>query len=918
MEEDKYIVVTGAREHNLKGITVRVPVGQLTVITGVSGSGKSSLALDTLYAEGQRRYVECVSPYAKQFLERMPRPNVLSVEGIRPAVSVEQKNSTRSARSTVGTATETYDFMRLLFARIGKIHCYQCGDPVEKNTVQSTARQILSFEHEKVLILFARAITRKENLSETVKELAASGYARAFGKGEVLDIDSSQGSFEDESELLVVQDRITVSQGSLKRITDSLESAFREGGGKVVIATGSGKSLTFHNRLICKRCGIELKEPEPLLFSFNSPFGACPSCRGFGDILQFDIDLIIPDKTKSIMAGAIAPWRTTWWAWYGRKLSELSEKGKLRLKVPFKDLSEKEKELILHGDGKFDGVIPFLEELRKERHKASSRFHAKRYLTPVRCGDCGGSRLRKEALFVKVGGFSIDQVADMPVKDSVSFFGSLKLSPYEGEVARRVLDEIKSRLKFLKDVGVGYLALSRAARTLSGGEAQRIALANALGSSLTDTLYVLDEPTIGLHPRDGKKLVDVLDNLKKLGNPVVVIEHDRDLISSADWLIDLGPGAGQDGGNLIYEGRPDGLMSSPGSLTGQYLAGSTFLPAKKVKRRKPSGLITIEEATLHNMKGIDVDIPLGALVSVTGVSGSGKSTLVEDILYRSVSEFPSVPPGKIIGASAIRGLETLEKILLIDQSPIGRSPRSNPVSYVKGFSPIRKLFSETVEARKRGYSEGKFSFNTEGGRCPECKGEGFLKVEMYFMADIYLPCEECGSTRYKPEVLAIAYKGKNINQVLNMTVDEALNFFSVPAILEKLWLLKRVGLGYLKLGQPATTLSGGEAQRVKIARELGEGKGVKCLFILDEPTVGLHMADVAVLLKVLNDLVDKGNTVLVVEHNIDVIWASDYVIDLGPDGGEEGGRIVAQGTPEEIMSKAESHTGKALRSWVSY
>jgi len=927
---EEAIVVRGAREHNLRNIDVRIPKRSITVVTGVSGSGKSTLAFDVIYSEGQRRYVECVSAYAKQFLERISRPAVESIEGLCPALAIRASGGARSARSTVGTSTEIYDYLRLLFARIGIVHCLECGEPVAAEAAGDLARRIVESGTGSVALAFPARVG-DASLSSVAQALVSQGFLRAFNKGEVLSLEDTapEDLLFGEDEILVVADRVKVKPGIERRLVDSIELALSNGGGTVYVIEEGREPARYSRNLVCDKCNRECTPPSPLLFSFNSPAGACPKCRGFGDTLEFSLDLIVPDKRKTLREGAVAPWWGEWRPYFLGKLRDLEKRGLLRLDVPFYKLRGSEKEIVLRGCSGFTGVLTMLEKFKRKTYKKSLRFIVKKYQAPVRCTECRGTRLRKEALCVSVGGKTIAEVASMTIEEALHWLEALELSPMKRSIADRVLREAASRLSTLLSLGAGYLTLDRLTRSLSAGEEQRIELAGALGARLAETLYVLDEPTVGLHPRDTERLIRALRELKEAGNTVLVVEHDRDVIAAADWVVDLGPGAGREGGAVVFEGSPGALARCGDSATGRYLAeraapGLAAEPAagwKPGPRRAVGGrgarrAIRVKGARAHNLKSIDVEIPLGRMVAVTGVSGAGKSSLVEDVLFRECSRALGRQTPAETECDGVEGLEHLDDVVLVDRSPIGKSPRSNAVTYLKAFDGIRRAFASTPQARARGFDAGTFSFNRPGGRCEACAGEGSVKVEMYFMADLYLDCEECGGGRYKPEVLEVEYRGRNIREVLDSTVDEALELFSDRAeIAERLWLLQRVGLGYLRLGQPAPTLSGGEAQRVKIARELLRARGERVLYILDEPTIGLHFADIERLLSVLRELVKRGHAVLMVEHNLDVIARCDWVVDLGPGAGDlEGGRLVAQGTPADVARCAESVTGRFLAS----
>ncbi len=943
-----FIHVKGAREHNLKSIEVRFPKRKMTVITGVSGSGKSTLAFDVLYSEGQRRYVECVSSYAKQFLDRVPRPKVDSIEGLCPSLAIRSGGGSRSARSTVGTSTEIYDYLRLLFARVGEVHCMSCGAPVSAEASKEIARQMRDQADRRVLITFPFEVGGR-SAKELARELLSQGFLRLFYDGGVLSLDETipPDAALRSGEVLVIVDRLKVKPGMERRLVDSIELAFSKGDGTLKLVEEDGTVRRFSKGLTCDNCGTRCRPPTPLLFSFNSPVGACPRCRGFGNTLEFSLDLIVPDKRKTLLEGAVVPWWGEWRTYFLGKLRGLESSGRLRLNVPFKKLSDAEKDVVLRGCKGFTGVLAMLERFKAKTYKKSLRFIVKKYQTPVECTDCCGSRLRPESLSVTLGGGTIADVNAMTIEGALEWISSLNLSAMERAIAERLTEEISSRLSTLISLGAGYLALNRLTRTLSSGELQRIELAGAIGARLADTLYVLDEPTVGLHPRDTSRLITALEGLRESGNTVVVVEHDRDVIERADWAVDLGPGAGRDGGDLVCQCRPAELPGCKRSVTGEYLAGRAGRPrwAEGRARGRPSGLkvkrghatgrlesvsmavegagpcIRATGARANNLKSLDVTFPLGRMICVTGVSGAGKSSLVEDVLYRECLRSFGRPVGPERYCEAIAGIEAVDDVVLVDRSPIGKSPRSNPVTYLKGFDAIRKIFASTPTSRARGYTPGTFSFNTPGGRCETCRGEGRVKVEMYFLADLWVDCEDCGGARYRRDVLEVEYKGKNIRDVLELTVDDAMDLFSDhPDVGARLWLLTRVGLGYLTLGQAAPTLSGGEAQRVKIARQLSRARGSRLLYILDEPTIGLHFADIARLLAVLRELVDRGNTVLMIEHNLDVIAGSDWVIDLGPGAGEaDGGRLVVQGPPEVVAARSDSHTGRylagALRGW---
>jgi excinuclease ABC subunit A len=921
--------VRGARQHNLKNLDLEFPRGKMTVVTGVSGSGKSSLAFDTLYAEGQRRYVESVSTYAKQFLDRLARPDVDSIAGLSPAVAIQQSNRTRSARSTVGTATEVYDYLRLLFARVGDTICPVDGRTITADSPDAIVEQAAAWEEGGEIRIFApMALPDGLPWSEVAAGLVANGYLRigipnAQGPWALVELDPlpkpPAATAKRGRSVHVLIDRFRWKPELAGRLGEALEAAFARGEGRLLIQRGEDAAPEPKSeRRECPVDGITFPEPVPTLFSFNSPLGVCPTCRGFGDVLEFDPALIVPDPRRTLDEGAIDPWAGSWRTHFAKKLADLSKKHGVPLDVPFGKLTAAQRALVLDGAPGFKGVMPFLNRLKAKAYKAANRFIVKRYQRAVRCPDCHGARLRKEALQVKVAGKSIVELSAQPLGALLVFLEGLApaLSPMRREIAATILDELLARLRYLVRVDLGYLTLDRMARTLSGGEAQRIELANALGANLVDTLYVLDEPTIGLHPRDAGRLCDVLADLAKRGNTLVVVEHEALFIERADWVVDLGPGAGVLGGHLLYAGPGAALRAAggPTTETALYLRGEKQVTRKRIAAA-PRRAITIEGARQNNLKGVIARLPVGRLTCITGVSGSGKSSLVEEILYpaaRNALEFAREPVGLV---ERVKGLEPFARVVLVDQSPIGRSPRSNPLTYVKGFDALRDLYARTPEALARGYKSGMFSFNVAGGRCETCKGDGMVEVEMYFLADLMLPCETCDGARYKPEVLEIRARGLNIRQALDLTIEEArAHFAGAPQLVEKLAVLSEVGLGYLTLGQGAPTLSGGEAQRLKSARELSQPATGPTLYLLDEPTVGLHMSDVQRLLDVLDRLVERGHTVVCVEHNLDMIRNADWVVDLGPGGGDQGGHLVAEGTPEEIAAVAESWTGRFLAS----
>jgi len=905
------IVLRGVRVHNLKGIDVTVPTRKLVVITGVSGSGKSSLAFDTLYAEGQRRYVESLSSYARQFLERMEKPRVDEVEGMCPAIAIRQRSLSRSPRSTVATATEVQDHLRLLYARIGRTVCDPCGVEVRAETAGAAAAR-LTAELEGTALLVGFELTSAPDPAG-LEDLRRRGYLRLLRDDEVVPIEPAAGVQPGVLPLAVVVDRLLLRGDQRGRLAESLELAFREGGGGAVVHVPGGGRRRLSERLECPRCGRAYTELEPRLFSFNNPFGACPTCHGFGNLIEVDIDLVVPDKRKSLAEGAIEPWNRAHYRGVQTQLRRLARRRGIPFDVPWSFLDEAHRRLVLEGDDEFPGVLGFFRQLEGRKYRVQVRALLARYRGYHECPACRGSRLRPEALAVRVGGRAIHELGAMSVRDAHAFLSSLALGDSERAVAGRVLDEIGRRLTVLADVGLDYLTLDRPSASLSGGEAQRIALAAALGTGLVGTLFVLDEPSVGLHARDTERLVGILKALRDQGNTVVVVEHDPAMIRTADHIIDLGPGAGDQGGRLVFEGSLVELLDAPRSLTAKYLRGDLRIPVP-ARRRRGSGLVLrVRGARRHNLKDIDVRIPLGAFTVVTGVSGSGKSTLVQDVLCPALRRRRG--GGERRGEPLVEGAEFIEELEIVDQSPLGRSPRSNPVTYMKAFDGIRELFAATPEARRRGLDASQFSFNVAGGRCDTCDGEGRLRVEMQFLADAFLLCEACGGRRYRPPLLEVRWRGLAIDQVLDFTVREALQLFSGhPRVTRRLKVLEQIGLGYLRLGQPASSLSGGEAQRVKLAAHLLRRPGPRVLYVLDEPTTGLHMGDVGELLNALQRLLDGGASVVAIEHNLDVIKQADWVIDLGPGGGAEGGEVVFQGTPEALAASGRGHTARYLVS----
>ncbi len=913
------IIIRGAREHNLKNIDLEIPRDQLVVITGLSGSGKSSLAFDTIYAEGQRRYVESLSAYARQFLEQMEKPDVDSIEGLSPAISIEQKTTSKNPRSTVGTVTEIYDYLRVLFARIGVPHCPSCGQVISAQTVQQMVDRVLTLPMGTKLMLLAPVVRgRKGEYRKLFFDLRHQGYARVRVNGQQRELTEEIELDKNKKHTIeVIVDRLIVRETLGTRLADSLETALRLADGIVQVETLEGQGFVFSERLACAKCGISFPEVSPRMFSFNSPYGACPECGGIGTRYELDPELLVPDPRKSLKQGALAPWAGRESVYFKQTLQVLAKRHRFSLDPPWEKLSRKTRDLVLHGEpaGGFEGVLKVLDRRYKETLSEETRLEIERFMSLRDCPACKGSRLRPETLGVKIAGRSIADVVRLTIKGAAAFFEGLRLSEREATIARRVLKEIRERLGFMTNVGLDYLTLDRAAATLAGGEGQRIRLATQIGSSLVGVLYILDEPSIGLHQRDNRRLLETLKRLRDLGNTVLVVEHDEETIRSADYVIDLGPGAGELGGHVVAVGTPDEIMANAASLTGKYLARQLRIPIPDL-RRKPNGkFLTIHGPREHNLKGMSVRIPLGTFTCITGVSGSGKSTLVNDILYRALAQMLHRAQEKPGAHDRIEGAQHVDKVIEIDQSPIGRTPRSNPATYTGVFTFIRTLFARTQDARMRGYRPGRFSFNVKGGRCEACQGDGLMKIEMHFLPDVYVTCEVCKAKRYNRETLDIRYKGKNIAEVLDMTVHEALAFFEpVPVIRAKLQTLHDVGLDYIRLGQSATTLSGGEAQRVKLATELSRRATGRTLYILDEPTTGLHFADIQRLLDVLNRLVDQGNTVVIIEHNMDVVKMADWIIDLGPEGGDEGGRVIATGTPEEVgRQAAKSYTGRFLK-----
>jgi len=923
--EPKFISIRGAREHNLKNINLDLPRNKFIVITGISGSGKSSLAFDTLYAEGQRRYIESLSAYARQFLEQMKKPDVDQITGLPPAIAIEQRKAASNPRSTVATTTEIYDYLRLLFARIGIPHCPKCGRVISKQSSTEIIDRIMDMDSNAEVKILAPVIRGRKGIYKKVfEQIRESGFLMVRVDGKFYDVDQDiQLERYKIHNIEVLVDQFVVGEEDRSRIAESVETGLKVGKGLLIVNV-NGKDNLFNENYGCPDCGISFEELSPRMFSFNSPYGACPVCKGLGFLMKVDPDLVIPDKEKTFRQGAIKPWHEAGgrglFFYYRSLLREiLYEFGKDLDDRPC-DLTKEQLNILLYGSEEYDfeGVIPNLERLFHQTESQHRREEIMKYIREVRCPSCQGGRLREESLAVTVGGKSIKDVVEMSIEEAERFFLNLKLTERERMIASQILKEIINRLNFLKEVGLEYLTLDRMTHTLSGGEAERIRLATQIGSGLVGVIYILDEPTIGLHQRDNIKLINTLKQLRDIGNTVVVIEHDEETIRNADWIVDLGPGAGTHGGKVVAEGTISDIIKNPDSITGKYLSGKLKIPVPE-KRRKPDGrYIKILGAKHNNLKNIDVEIPLGVFVCVTGVSGSGKSSLIEDVLYKGLKKIlynSKEEPGKHDG---ILGVENINKVVVIDQSPIGRTPRSNPATYTGAFTYIRQIFANTQEARIRGYKPGRFSFNVKGGRCEACMGEGIKKIEMHFLPDIYIPCDVCKGKRYNRETLEIKYKGKDISEVLEMKIEDALEFFrNFPQLKSKLQTLYDVGLGYLSLGQPATTLSGGEAQRVKLATELSRKGNEKTIYILDEPTVGLHMADIAKLLNVLNRLVEKGSTVIVIEHNLEVIKCADWIIDLGPEGGDRGGYVIAEGTPEDVAKNKKSYTGKFLKKILS-
>lgn len=933
---DKYIRIRGARQHNLKNINLDIPRDKMVVITGLSGSGKSSLAFDTIYAEGQRRYMESLSSYARQFLGQMDKPDVDYIEGLSPAISIDQKTTSRNPRSTVGTVTEIYDYLRLLFARVGHPHCPKCGKPVNQQSLDQMLDQLLALPERTKLLIMAQAVRGKKGEHKKLLEhIRKEGYTRLRIDGEIRDAgEEIQLEKNKKHTIEVVIDRLIIRPEIRPRMAESMEVALKMGQGVAYVQIVDGEQLMFSQNFACEDCGISLPEITPRMFSFNSPFGACPVCSGLGSQMEMDLELVLPDKTKSLAEGAIAPMSTNVKGYYMRQMDALVQKYGCTLDTPWQEMPAKLQQKLLYGTGEeilefgyenmfgqykihripFEGVMNILNRRYRESESDTMREEYENYMSVNLCPECHGARLKPEVLAVTIGGKNIQQVTDMPVAQCQEFFQQVEFSDRERTIGQQVLKEINARLGFLAKVGLEYLTLSRAAGTLSGGEAQRIRLATQIGSGLVGVLYILDEPSIGLHQRDNNKLLEALKNLRNMGNTLLVVEHDEDTMRVADHIVDIGPGAGSQGGYVVAQGTAEEIMAVPESVTGQYLSHKKIIPVPEKRRQGNGNFLEILGAEENNLKNVHLKLPLGVFTVITGVSGSGKSTLINEILYKAVASKLYRIKGRPGKFKKLLGMENVDKVIDIDQSPIGRTPRSNPATYTGVFDLIRTLFSQCSEAKMRGYKPGRFSFNIKGGRCETCKGDGIIKIEMHFLSDVYVPCEVCGGARYNRETLEVKYKGKSIADVLNMTIEEAVEFFkNVPRIANKLQVLQDVGLGYVKLGQSATTLSGGEAQRVKLATELSRRSTGKTLYILDEPTTGLHTADIHRLLEILQRLVDGGDSVVVIEHNLDVIKSADYIVDLGPEGGDKGGTIVAQGTPEEIVKVKASYTGKFLK-----
>ncbi len=934
--DDEFLKIRGAREHNLKDVNLDLPRNKMIVMTGISGSGKSSLAFDTIYAEGQRRYVESLSSYARQFLGQLDKPDVDLIEGLSPAISIDQKTGSSNPRSTVGTVTEIYDYLRVLYARVGIPHCYECGRTVSRQTPEQITDRVMDMDEGTRVMLLAPMIQGRKGEHQAVFEnLRHRGYVRVLVDGEVRDLsDQIELDKNKKHEIFAVVDRLTIKEGSRTRVAESVEAALHLGEGTIAVQDSGGSRDIFSEEFSCTHCAISFPEMSPRMFSFNNPYGACKVCGGLGYHQEIDSELVVPDTGRSLIEGAIAPWEAATQTHFYSVLQALADGHGFKLDVPFRELDKDVQDLVLYGAGdeeimvrhrdvsnrqrtyytQYEGVIPTLERRFRETESEYSRWRIGMFMSIKPCPGCGGARLRPESLAVTVGDTNIAQLSDFTIGYAVGFIRKLKLDEREKTIASRLIKEVLARLKFLVDVGLDYLTLSRQASTLAGGESQRIRLATQIGSGLVGVLYILDEPSVGLHPRDNGRLIDTLKRLRDLGNTVIVVEHDEDTMRAADYLVDIGPGAGIHGGHIVATGTIGDIIESKRSITGRYLSGEKQIPVPPHRRPRSDRFLVVRGAAEHNLKDIDVTFPLGVFTCVTGVSGSGKSTLINEILYRGLRRRLSssrTPPGRHAG---IENVDEVDKVVNIDQSPIGRTPRSNPATYTKVFDGVRTLFASTPQAKVRGYKPGRFSFNVPGGRCEACKGEGMVKIEMHFLPDVYIACEVCKGKRFNRETLEVTYKGKNIHQVLEMTVEEALPLFeNIPTIRRQLQILSDVGLGYVRLGQPAPTLSGGEAQRIKLARELGKRPTGRTLYLLDEPTTGLHFDDISKLIEVLERLVEGGNTVVVVEHNMEVVKVADHLIDLGPEGGDRGGELVASGTPEQVAASKKSYTGKYLK-----
>ncbi|MBI4040805.1 MAG: excinuclease ABC subunit UvrA [Deltaproteobacteria bacterium] len=909
------LTLIGARQNNLKNLTISIPHETLTVITGPSGSGKSSLAFETIFAEGQRLYIESLSTYARQFLEKIQRPDIDHIKNISPTIAIEQKNTVKNSRSTVGTSTELYDYLRLLFSKIGKMYCPTCGKQIQKNSIADIVEFVLKKLKDQKIYIIAPYALDDLNPQRVIKNFIQRGFTRIVHNHELLEL-SPTLSLNTKQELWLVIDRLQVSGDIRHTLTNALETAYQEAQGRASVMVPQKESYSFSRHLRCSTCNLKLPDLSPQFFSFNNPYGACPSCKGFGNHLRLDEDLIIPNKNLSLEEGAIEPWTKPARIKWQKRLLEFAAKYKIPTHTPYKNISEENQKLIFKGTRGFPGIVGFFNRLEEKKYKMAIRVLLSRYKSGFQCPDCQGNRLRKEAQYVKIANKTITEILAMNLKQAQTFFEKLTLSSFEQKASKEILRQLESRLCFLNKVGVEYLTLNRLTKTLSGGEAQRIQLANQLGASLVQTTYVLDEPSIGLHAKDHHRLLKLLKNLRDGGNTVIVVEHDRDTIQNADYIIELGPQGGERGGNLIFQGTASEFKKED-SLTASYLKNLHKITIPETRRKNIKQFLELKGVHHHNLKSVDLKIPLNCFVCITGVSGSGKSSLIHDTLYNALARIFKLKSGKMGKFETISGFQHLSTVRLLDQHPIGKTSRSNPITFLKGYDDIRSLLASVSESRKQGYLPGHFSFNTRGGRCDACEGTGFEQVDMHFLSDVYLTCEHCQGKKFKPEILAIRYREKNIDDILNLTVDDAYHFFSAaPHLKQKLKLLQEVGLGYLKLGQSSTTLSGGEAQRLKIAKELSYNMR-HCLYILDEPTTGLHLDDIQKLLKVLNKLIADGNSILVIEHQLDVIKCADYIIDLGPEGGDKGGKIIAEGSPEEVIHHPSSYTGKFLKRYLT-